>query len=67
MRPSRIKSKSTQNPASQSEESKIDLTSPYETEIVIFTLTMSDLDELKPLVINDSILESARAKVDSYG
>ena len=29
---------------------------PYETELVISTLTMSDLDELRPLLIDEIIL-----------
>ena len=29
---------------------------PYETELVISTLTMSDLDELRPYLIDDMII-----------
>ena len=29
---------------------------PYETELVISTLTMSDLDELRPFLIDDMII-----------
>ena len=48
------------------EEVKIDMTSPYESEIVMYTLTMSDLDELKPFVVDDAILKIAQDKVKGY-
>ena len=39
----------------------------YETDEVMYTLTMSDLDELRPLVIDDNILRAAQANVRGTG
>ena len=43
----------------QVEEVKVDVTNSYESEIVVGTLTMSDLDELKPLVIDNTVIKAA--------
>lgn len=45
--------------AARVEEVKVDMTNPYESEIVVGTLTMSDLDELKPLVIDSTVIKAA--------
>ena len=39
----------------------------YETEKVLKTLTMSDLDELRPYVIDDNILSIAQAHTNAEG
>ena len=33
-----------------------DQSSPYETDLIISSLTMSDLDELKPFLIDDILI-----------
>ena len=43
----------------QVEEVKVDVTNSYQSEIVVGTLTMSDLDELKPLVIDNTVIKAA--------
>ena len=45
--------------AARVEEVKVDMINPYESEIVVGTLTMSDLDELKPLVIDSTVIKAA--------
>ena len=45
------------------EETKADAANLYESEKVISTLTMSDLDEMKALVVDEVILEVASGKI----
>ena len=51
--------------AEQEEEAIVDPTNAqYATELVMTTLTMSDLDELKPFVIDSMILEAAAGNLE---
>ena len=43
---------------------QVDIASPYETELVISSLTMSDLDELKPFLIDDMIIKAAAGELE---
>ena len=36
---------------------------PYETELVISSLSMSDLDELRPFLIDDMIIKAAAGEL----
>ena len=36
---------------------------PYENELVISTLSMSDLDELRPFLIDDMIIKAAAGEL----
>ena len=37
---------------------------PYESEVILSTLTMSDLDELKPFIVDDMIIAAAEGKIN---
>ena len=43
---------------------QVDIASPYETELVISSLTMSDLDELRPYLIDDMIIKAAAGELE---
>ena len=51
------------DPLAPVEESKTDANGLYETEKVVSTLTISDLDEIKAFVVDDVILEVASGKI----
>ena len=39
------------------------MNSPYETELIVSSLTMSDLDELKPILIDDFIINATSGQI----